>query len=327
MLNDEANKKIKMNHQNALFHVGSHKTATSSLQQDFFIPLNGFSQNPGREWILSAFVDKASMQQLSSDEINNIHQFIDKSHKAHLYPIISHERLSGYPYSGGYDRLSIYNRIKSLTGINVKILYIIREQKSWIYSAWKQLIDDGGAISIQNFLKPEFTSPTVRVPGFRLEYLNYANEIKSLKKIFGPENICVVPMELLINDFKTFREMISNFLNIDIKNIKDTELSKKNESSKLSSLYFNYFLNRTLFRSPTSPRGLFSTEHSSIQNIQSKAMSASKYLPELPQKTKIIQNHKKQISDIVGNYFSVINKETSYLLEIDLKNYGYDVAG
>ena len=85
------------------------------------------------------------------------------------------------------------NRI-SKTNLNVKILYVIREQNTWLYSAWKQVIVDGSNVSLDRFINSPSAHPDLVIPSlFRLEYLNYSREIKELYKLFGAENVCVVP--------------------------------------------------------------------------------------------------------------------------------------
>ena len=58
-----------------LFHIGIHKTASTSLQQDLFIPYNGF-QSFERIKLLHYFVDKFSTELLSSEELDDLQLFI-----------------------------------------------------------------------------------------------------------------------------------------------------------------------------------------------------------------------------------------------------------
>ena len=48
-------------------------------------------------------------------------------------PVISHERLSGYPHSGGHDSKEIAHRLAAVFP-NAKVVIVIREQKSMILS-------------------------------------------------------------------------------------------------------------------------------------------------------------------------------------------------
>jgi hypothetical protein len=60
-----------------------------------------------------------------------------------LLPIVSFPRLSGHPYSGGYDSRPIADRIAQVFP-EARILIVIREQRSTIVSTYKQYVHAGG---------------------------------------------------------------------------------------------------------------------------------------------------------------------------------------
>lgn len=308
-----------------LFHIGLHKTATSSLQQDFFVEANCFMQNGGRAWILPAFVDKSSTQVLSDKECRDLRDFAEAARARDLMPVVSHERLSGYPYSGGYDRLSIWNRIRS-TGLDAKILLIIREQKDWLYSAWKQTINDGGAVGLEAFIRPAVRRPQVRVPPPRLAYLDYGHEIRFLHDMFGAENVCVLPMELLIRDFARFKADLAALCDLDPRTMPAPALSRRNESSKLSSLYAEYVFNRFVLRTPTSLGGMVNADTRLGRSLQALRDGVSRRLPELPAHTRMADRYKVKLAAMVGDRFHRTNAEASELIGVDLGGYGYETG-
>lgn len=308
-----------------LFHVGLHKTGTSSLQQDFFVPRNGFMQHEeGRGFCSPIFINKFSTQQLSAEDRRILDDFAQTAHGSNCLPVVSHERLSGYPISGGYDRLSIYNRIASLD-YDIKILFVMREQKSWLYSAWRQMISDGGSIGLSNFVSEAPITTNARMPGPRFEYLNYAQEIDTLSSLFGRENVLVFPFELIKSDFSMFAERLAVLSNNNAIVIPEEKLSHRNARRKLSSFYSASFVNRFLVSSETAPRGLVSGNTKLGKQIRSSCRKAAKLLPEIPLSDLIIKRHKEIISRHVGSYFVESNKRCAELIDIDLGALGYDV--
>lgn len=310
--------------QKILFHVGLHKTATTSLQKDFFIPKYNFVQHQkGRGSCLPIFVNKFSTELLNSSDKEKVRNFVDLASGDGLFPVVSHERLSGYPLSGGYDRLSIYRRIASVD-LDVKILFIIREQKDWLYSAWRQMISDGGSISLRNFLERGPLFSNARMPNPRYEYLNYYLEIQSLYSLFGKANVLIVPFEEVKHDFPTFCEKLASFIELDFGEDWPVKLSHHNQRQKLSQFYLKRAVNRFLFSSPTSPCGLLPQSRitSGIEKLVDKS---STLLPEIPFSQRIIQHHKKIIAKHVDDYFVNSNALASAELNIDLGSLGYDV--
>ena len=140
-------------------------------------------------------------------------ELVQQAQAAGLVPTISHERLSGYPLGGGCDRLSILQRIAALP-CTPKILFVIREQNSWLYSAWKQTIIDGGSIGLRDFLTSPGL-PSVRLPAPRLEYCDYAHDIALLHDMFGKANVLVIPMEMLRHGFARFTAMLEQFAGLE----------------------------------------------------------------------------------------------------------------
>jgi hypothetical protein len=307
-----------------LFHVGLHKTATSSLQKDFFIPKYNFVQHQkGRGSWLPIFVNKFSTELTDSSEKEKVHNFVVSAIGDGLVPVVSHERLSGYPLSGGYDRLSIYRRIASLD-LDVKILFVIREQKDWLYSAWRQMISDGGSISLHNFLQQKSLAPNVRVPSPRHEYLNYYLEIKTLYSLFGKANVLIVPFEEINHDFPSFCEKLATFIDLDSGGDWPKTLPHRNQRQKLSQFYFKRVVNRFLFSSPTSPCGLLPQTRIS-SGARALLYKSASLLPEIPLSQRIIQHHKKVISKHIGDYFVESNALAAAELGIDLGGWGYDI--
>lgn len=307
-----------------LVHIGLHKTGTSALQKHLYKPKYGFLQHPNRNWVLPIFVDKASTRTLTHREQITVKNFIDNAVNKNLYPVISHERLSGYPLSGGYDRLSIWRRIRSLDA-QVKILVTTREQKSWLYSAWKQMNVDGGSISLKKFMKPG-PAPAARMPLPRLDYLDYASEIKTLYQIFGKKNVCVLPQEMLHREAGKFNSHILKFLNMEETQPAET-MERVNEGKKLSSLSMLRLMHRVMFDTPIAPNGLFYRNKGKFGTKLYKHMyNLALSLPEFPFSKKMDQKNREFIGSVVGDYYDKSNTETVQMTGLDLESLGYSCS-
>ena len=238
--------------------------------------------------------------------------------------MVSHERLSGYPISGGYDRLSIYRRIASLD-LDVKILFVMREQKSWLYSTWRQMISDGGSIRLKKFLIQKPSESNVRLPGPRYEHLNYSSAIETLSSIFGRENVLVFPFELIVSNFPSFIENLGSLLEEDLTKVSETKSTHRNPRKTLTQFYVQWAVNRCLVSSTTSPKGLIPRSTKIGKAIRVGSAELSQLLPEVPYADAIIKGHKQIITDTLGSYFADSNKSSAEMLSIDLASLGYDV--
>jgi hypothetical protein len=304
-----------------LVHVGLHKTATSALQSAFFTPQHGFQQILGRGPLLRMFVDKASTEPLSASEKAQIADRVRECEDAGLAPVISHERLSGYPLTGGYDRLSIWQRIRSLD-VECRILLVIREQRSWLYSAWKQMISDGGSVSLRDFLAPPHAA-SVRLPVPRLEYLDYAREIRTLHSLFGEGNVCVLPHELIATDFDAFAGRLFRFAGMAGAAPSPLRLQCVNESKNLTHLAGLRLLHRFAYRTGTSPGGVLSVNGRLGRRSYALADRLLSRAPRLPWHGAVEAAHRQTIDALVGGRFDHINAATSALVGIDLRDLGY----
>lgn len=308
-----------------LFHVGLHKCGSTSLQREFFCWKNKFLQYPkGKSNWLPIFVNKFSTELLSNEDQQLICDFADHAYSSGLMPVISHERLSGYPISGGYDRLSIYNRIKSLD-LDVKILLVVREQEEWLYSAWRQMITDGSQISLIKFLQQKPTIHKVRIPNVRFEYLNYELEIQNLYDLFGSKNVLVYPFEAMIHQFSDFKKSIGRLMNISYgdSQVELEHLPIYNSRQTLSSFYVKLFMNRYLISSATSPCGLISDQTKLGSRIRFLISKGASFLPEVPLSTQIVEHHKEIIANNVGDYFKESNRAAAAMININLGQFGY----
>ena len=304
-----------------LFHIGLHKSASSALQNYFFVPEHGFAQNGGRDWILNTYVNKFSTEGLSQTEKSQLNSFVTNAYAQNLLPVASHERLSGYPLTGGMDRDSILRRIRR-SGQKVKILLVIREQKKWLYSAWKQMIWDGASIDLEDFLEPPYAPANMRFPRPNLHFIDYGAFVAELHHLFGKKNVCVVPVELIAIDFPKFQNDLYQFLDHQqLQKLKKLEI--KNHSKNLSSIYMMKLLNKYFLRSNILDCGLVNTHSVSGKKLRNASTRIALLAPKIKAFDSLESKHQKIIRQFVGDRYDKSNKQASKLINIDLSQFGY----
>jgi hypothetical protein len=177
-----------------LLHIGYHKTATTWFQSELFSrPEFGFRPLSARILVHQAF---CSPHPLAGSQESDIRQIVSEANEATAaghYFVISHERLSGYPASGGFDSGLIAGRLKSCFP-NARIFCLFREQRAMILSAWGQQVVDGGALSLGHFISPP--EPHVRrMPLFDPVMYRYSHLLRHYRDLFGAENVLFLPYE------------------------------------------------------------------------------------------------------------------------------------
>lgn len=201
-------------HQNqTLVHIGYHKTATSYLQDRIFEAFPTLFNRVKQRAIFNHIIYP---NHLSFEEnFDAITDFVNSNieagtHKNQL-TIFSNERLSGGPHSGGFDSVEIANRLKKLIP-NAKILIVVREQNSMIYSSYNQYIRAVGSCSLEEYMNPK----TLKNKDlFHYDFFKYDRLLKYYIELFGKENVLCLPSELLSNNHDYFIEKILSFLSLN----------------------------------------------------------------------------------------------------------------
>ena len=126
--------------------------------------------------------------------------------------IFSSERLSGNPHSGYYDTSLLIDRMHKISP-DAKIIIVLREQKSMIVSCYKQYVKCGGRSNFEEYIFPPDDG---RIPLFRLDAFKYDVLVKKYYETFKPENVLIMPYEMLAKDPKNFIEEIKQFIFVDL---------------------------------------------------------------------------------------------------------------
>jgi hypothetical protein len=309
-------------HSDILVHIGYHKTGSTYLQDHFFKPENGFTTDIGesRTRIVRDLVYPDNFKFDPAGCRAFYEPYIQAATSQDLSFVLSHERLSGYPPSGGYDRMLIAQRLAE-TFPGSRVLIIIREQKSLIRSLYSQFITDGGDLSLARFL--ESPEPQLgRMPGFRSEVYEFDLLISYYQGLFGRERVLVLPFEMMVQDIGEFLNRISVF-------------SGKPGPSVIPDVVTNRRRPVTMQRAQKWGNRVFSNNELSrgawvgIPRFQRRfAMFERFFQLTTPQwlDDRLHSNISRQIKSFAGTRYAGSNLRTGALIGVDLAKYGYDVG-
>ena len=196
-----------------LIHIGYHKTGTTWLQQHLFSDAKmGFghvvlpSERPqlSQDFILvnELDFDAEKAKQAFAPRIADIT-------KAGQIPVVSAERLSGAFQAGGYDSAWIARRLAASLPES-RILIVIREQKSMMFSAYVQYIRGGGPRKLSHYFKGPKRAKGF-LPSFGMEHFKYDRLVAQYQALFGKEQVLVLPYEQFRKDPKAFTKSILDF--------------------------------------------------------------------------------------------------------------------
>ncbi|MBU2477785.1 MAG: sulfotransferase [Gammaproteobacteria bacterium] len=201
-----------------VFHIGYHKTATSWLQQSYFrehpeIALLSNSERPWEDKLLSYLIatrdtdfDPEVARTLLQEQVRAAGDTI-AGRKVLLF---SAERLSGHPFSGGYDSVRTARRIAAAFD-DAKVICVVRNQRDMVWSVYKQLVFEGYPGTLDQLIQLR----SWKTASFDLAYFEYDRLISQYLDLFGEGRVCVLQYELMRQDIGIFLGRLCAFLGVD----------------------------------------------------------------------------------------------------------------
>jgi hypothetical protein len=309
-----------------IVHIGYHKTATSWLQQHVFgNPDTGLgtigkfgSDHPVRALIRARPLEfDAEACRAQFDPL--IYPVLE----AGLVPVISYERLSGHPVSGGYDSKEIAERLKKVFP-DAKVLIVIREQRGMIVSTFKQYVMGGGTSTLAGFLEPTI-SQNMRRPFFDLRHFEYDHLLRYYLGLFGEEAVLVLAFEQFLDDPASYVAAIGRFTGRPL----DGELIAalpfhETRRPAMSALEIEVRRRRNqLLRSELNPAPAI---ESRLLKRLSKLVEKAATKPFAKRLVaKADASLRQGVADHVGDYYRESNRRTAELTGIDLDRYGWTI--
>lgn len=288
--------------------IGYKKVGTTLLR-DFFEqhPSISWSRNGGYFLLNNSDYEKRRDEYLEKISLLNNKINIDMFEQLSIATIKEKPDVNKFSINETLDYNNLYsskeevaNRIFN-TLENTKIIITIREQLDWISSYYlhHMITLDPKYRSFQDFLKtPE--GKCVLSAGY------YNETIKVYQKVFGKENVFVLPLEEIKNNFNDAFNRLAKFLEVEsIEFLKSSAETNKGIGS----------LNGK-FVSMASKIGI---SDSMMKRIKPLYTAIKPLL--LNKKNKNILNGTEQ--NMIKAFYATSNLETQKLLDKDLKGLGY----
>ena len=308
-----------------LVHIGLHKTGSSLLQRALFSePTLGFIQPTHKAELLNnAFVLRDPGEPADPVTVDALYRWRDEAMTQGKVLALSHERLSGYPASGGYDQLEIASRIREVFP-NARVLIVIREQRSVLLSMYLQSISDGSSLSLKRFLSPP--EPHIRrQPGFRFSFYEYDKLIRHYISLFGRGQVKVLPYEWLTACPDKFAQELSHFSGAQSSektSVLDVLNTPMNPALPLAFQLLRRHAN-LMFRTQLSNFGVINVSSTKLHSMVKKIRGLTTPLHVFDNPLK--QRYKTLITEETRGKYAASNVAASELIGIDLGELGYDI--
>jgi hypothetical protein len=312
-----------------LVHIGYPKTASSWLQRHVFSNARtGFGPLFGSDVVMrrEAQAHVVRPGPFVFDVVlcaKRFHPAVRDVDEAGRVPVLSYERLTGTPHSGGYDSRDVADRLRAVFP-GARILMVIREQRKMIASAYRQYVRNGAVGSVEAYLDPPSDG---RLPGFRFEFFEYHRLFEYYAGHFGSENVLVIPYELFAVDPREFVRRCLVFARLPAGDSLDGLPYHASENPGLSG--FALFLKRTLSRVCARPDTL--NPHVMIPLSRRQELALERLLFRLdrvvPRRLGRALEHRlaDRIASRVGDRYQTSNQMLAASASVDLRRFGYDL--
>lgn len=304
-----------------LLHIGYHKTATSALQQQLFTAPDSPFCSPENE-PKYIFTNKVVLPQPMTFEAKSLRsdydEFLTISKNNNKIPVFSHERLSGYPASGGFDSTLIADRLHRAFP-DAYVLVVFREQLSSIQSMYSQYITDGGHRSLKKYLA-QIEPNLRRAPSFSVEFYRYHRLFQYYQNLFGKERVLGLTYEHFMSEPNSFVQQLCNFVGVIDRH---RDFSKTNTKRSESFQLLQRFVNHNFSDNQLSPGALLR-----IPGFGRKFGKLNRPIGKLfPKKLDVMLRDRssKLIRERFGCAFEESNAKLKELSGLDLGRYGYQL--
>jgi hypothetical protein len=300
-----------------IVHIGYHKTGTSWLQKRLFRADLGF--------------DLVSLSKKRSD-FAWVHDFdfeperyrrefvpgIEASWRQGRVPVISQERLSGNPHSGGFDSRTLADRLHAVFP-HARVLIVVREQRAMILSAYSQYVKAGGAVSLRDYL---FGKRDHRRPEFSFDHFRYDRLVEHYQSRFGRERVLVQTYERFR---ESPREYVSSILDFCGAKLEEELTFSRVENPSLGpvALGLQRWLNPFVVRNSlngSSPLAL-----PRLRPPVRALMRGLDWLTPDSWNERLRQRWRRRIAEACSGRYEASNRNLAAQTGLDLAGYGYSM--
>lgn len=303
-----------------LVHIGYYKTGTTWLQREVFDhPASGFVRIP-LGVIRDLLITPNALDFDESVTKDGLRAHVAPILEANGCPVLSFERLSGSPYSGGYDSSELAGRIRRSIP-DARVLIVLREQQEIILSTYLQYVRMGGTSTLERFLCPPHDG---RIPLFHLDHFRYDRLIARYQALFGAPNVCVLAYEQLRRDAQWFLRQISAFAGCPPAPDDVVRSRKQNLSLRATGTALLRWLNH-VFGPPTSLNPRMFAPFSNKPPSAVRAVSALTRPVPRPVDRRYEQRLQRTVAQMTSGYFSESNRRTTERTGLELDALGYEL--
>lgn len=193
-------------HPQLLLHIGYHKTATTWMQRQLFVPEHGYFKVAGHDEVAGYITEPHGYffdPEPLIAQVETAMAGIPEGGAA----VISSELLCGNPIFGGRESDVFAERLfKIFPG--AKILISIRAQLSVLPSIYMQYVSRGGTMTPRQFFDEE-SSPGY--PHFSAKTFEYDRLVSHYQRLFGSERVFILPQEALKSDMYNALGALADF--------------------------------------------------------------------------------------------------------------------
>lgn len=309
-----------------LAHIGYHKTGTNWLQDVVF-----GDPATGLKWLgkkplahpVNRLIRERPLEFDAAVLRDAFEPLVAEIEAAGMLPVLSFPRLSGHPFSGGYDSKEIADRLKQVFP-DARILVVVREQRSMVLSTYKQYVKAGGPSGPHEFLEPA-TKRGWRVPGFDFGHFAYDRLIAYYHGLYGREHVLVLPYEQLVADGRSFVEAIGAFVErpLPAEVLDGMPFSRRsNEASAALAIELTRPLSRFDQRSDLNPAPLFRVRPLSklAKRLRASALDVPGARPLAAREEAKLRAF---VDETIGDRYAASNRRTAELTGLDLAAYGW----
>lgn len=303
-----------------LIHIGLHKTGSTWLQQAIFNDAaRGFTTelDTPRHQLVHDFVLPDPLAYDPQDARALYLPNIAAAEAGGRTLVLSHERLSGYPSSGGYDRGLIAERLHA-SFPEAKILIVLREQRALIRSMYSQHITDGGNGTLDQFLyRPE--RGLGRRPWFNFDMYAFDRLIELYRRLFGPDRVLVLAYEHLNADSQGFVDAISAFCGQPAVAVNNRIPRNRRRIWMMQEVQRR--LNGWFYDNELSPGALVHVQRFAGRFATMEPLFRALVPGRLDRRMQA--KLQRRVDREVGDHFAESNARTAALTGIDLAGFGY----
>jgi hypothetical protein len=303
-----------------IVHIGYHKTATTWFQKSCYPAVRNFAYVP-RERVKEAFFSDTPFS-FDPDKAREVLQL-----DAVLPPILCEEELSGYLHNGGllgYLSAEMALRIKAVLP-DARIVIFIRSQPDMIAATYQQYIRGAGTHSVRRYLFPSryihgAAAEPYKIPRFSFAHFEYDRLIAHYDKIFGRENVHVVPYENFRSDVAATLAEMQRALGIET-DLNAKTCKRQNQSYGAALIPLARFLNLFTARTVLDKRTVINIPYwYTVRRSILETLNGTGLFGKAPTAERLLG---KDICAQIADYYAESNCRLAALRDLPLKELGY----